>query len=162
MPPMLWSVLLVLPLCSSKKKKKKRTLNLKQNSRLDFKQSNLVSAFWLSEAESLEQGSSERLESNWYWNPSVSPTESKSKQRTWPFSALTVPANVLLSSCWRTHSTTLLLYLGSQGICESRMGVFVCKKDRKLAALPENPFLQSCSEPWVRLKEQVLLPLTHS
>lgn len=48
---MLCSVLLVLPLCSSKKKKKKKMLNLKQNSKLDFKQCNLVSAFWLREAE---------------------------------------------------------------------------------------------------------------
>lgn len=96
---MLCSVLLVLPLCSSKKKKKKKMLNLKQNSKLDFKQCNLVSAFWLREAESLEQGSSERLESNWYWDPSASPTKSKSEQRTWLFSTLMAPVNVLFNSC---------------------------------------------------------------
>lgn len=76
-------------------------LNLKQNSNLDFKQCNLVSAFWLREAESLEQGSSERLESNWYWDPSVSPTKSQSEQRTWLFSTLMVSVNVLFN-CWRT------------------------------------------------------------
>lgn len=48
-------------------------LNLKQSSMMDFKKCNLVSALWLREAESLEQGSGERLESNWYWDPLVSP-----------------------------------------------------------------------------------------
>lgn len=53
---MLCSVLLVLPSCSSKKKKNKKQ-NLKQNSKLDFKKCNLVPAFWLRASESLEQGS---------------------------------------------------------------------------------------------------------
>lgn len=88
--------------------------------------------------------------------------KSSSEQRTCPFSTLMVPVNVQFSSCERTRSTTLLLHLGSQGVSELRMGACICKKDRRLAALPENPFLQSHSEPWVRLKDQVLLPLTHS